>query len=383
MSDDICVGFTKKGERCKNKARYTGGYCGIHIINNNVPIPVPSFRKLIPENPVINGNVLWRTIAKYPERNWDWNNISMNLCTTLDIIEEFIDENIGLTWEFVSWNPNVDILFAKRYIKCLDWRGISQSIGITMEDIEQNSDLPWALDYVYKNRNLTKEFLKSHGNQEIGWSRLSMSAKYISIEDGDKWDYEELSKNESITPELVEQHLDKPWNFISLSGNSAISPSFIERHISERWDWKLISSNKSITQEFFLRRINKNWDFDALARNRSVPVNFVEEFYLPRPLGIPKSIVERKLIDKYTVTGDTEYIERPSHISYGYYDINYSIFMNIIRILCKEKDLSEDFIRRHKDVLSWDILSESLNMSENFIDEYSRYIHFHALSCNT
>ena len=56
----------------------------------------------------------------------------------------------------------------------------------------------------------------------------------------DKWDWEELSGNTSITPEFIEKHPEYPWDWGEVSLNDSITMDFIEKHI-DKWNWKSLS----------------------------------------------------------------------------------------------------------------------------------------------
>jgi hypothetical protein len=101
-----------------------------------------------------------------------------------------------------------------------------------------------------------------------------------------------LSKNPSITLELIEKNLDKSWNWATLSGNQVITPDFIEQYPDKDWDYyNHLSSNQSITPEFIESHFYDNtyfmnpnptnrrptrWSFLELSRNPAMNPEFIE-----------------------------------------------------------------------------------------------------------
>src|SRR5260221_14457508 len=54
-------------------------------------------------------NQLWSLIKLYPDKDWDWNDISANNNTTLDIIKN--NPDIPWNWSRISTNHNITIDF--------------------------------------------------------------------------------------------------------------------------------------------------------------------------------------------------------------------------------------------------------------------------------
>ena len=65
-----------------------------------------------------------------------------------------------------------------------------------------------------------------------------------------------LSKNQSITPEFIEKHIDKTseWNWNGLSNNPSITPAFIDKP----YEWDGLSSNPSITSSMIVSSLITN-----------------------------------------------------------------------------------------------------------------------------
>ena len=69
-------------------------------------------------------NTLEYLLEKYPDKLWDWVNISKNPNLTMEIIEKYPDK----PWEWkygISKNPNITIKFIKTHIDNIDFSQLS------------------------------------------------------------------------------------------------------------------------------------------------------------------------------------------------------------------------------------------------------------------
>lgn len=110
---------------------------------------------------------------------------------------------------------------------------------------------------------------------------LECIEKHIEYIDWD-WGFNGLSRNEFITVEFVEKHLDKPWQWgeYGLSSNPNMTMKFIERHMDKPWDYGKygLSSNLCITTEFVNRYRHKLWCWNILAENPSISIDTFNQF---------------------------------------------------------------------------------------------------------
>ena len=117
---------------------------------------------MLPKNPY------WYLVQKYPHRNWNWNCISEKI--PIDIIEKHIN------------------------------------------------DYPWDVDGIANNNTLTRKFVFE--NIELfkhSWRTLSRRLKFdydffkkiIAKLGYDCFDYDELSRNHTITLDFIEDNIDK------------------------------------------------------------------------------------------------------------------------------------------------------------------------------
>lgn len=90
---------------------------------------------------VVVDNTLIKLLKHFPDKPWDWSDLSSN--------------------------PNINISFVKENLdKPWNWFKLSSNTGITLEDIvsSSNSTLPWNWVGI---SNITIEFIKKHLNRLI------------------------------------------------------------------------------------------------------------------------------------------------------------------------------------------------------------------------
>ena len=113
-------------------------------------------------------NHLWKLIESYPNKDWNWYNISCNPNITWNIIQDNQDKpwswigisyNPNITWEIIQDNPNVN----------WNWYWIPLNPNITWEIILNNpnnwdwgnmTDKPFL--YITCNQKKAKRWIKNH-----------------------------------------------------------------------------------------------------------------------------------------------------------------------------------------------------------------------------
>jgi len=95
---------------------------------------------------------------------WDnFKNLHEDLRQSEDI-KYYFSQNINITIDIIK--DNLDICNKTHNDSCLcdgwDWEDISKNPNITMEDIENNLNLPWNWDAISLNPNMNKEFFMKY-----------------------------------------------------------------------------------------------------------------------------------------------------------------------------------------------------------------------------
>ena len=194
-------------------------------------------------------NPLWILINTYPNKEWDWEEISTNKCITMKLIEDNLDE-YHWNWRGICVNPNLTIEFVVKFhdkfpVYC--WRDISAHHNITMSDIEKHPTLPWRSYGIDINPNITIEFVLKYHKINASVETYKTNLWYNS---SDVWHHQWDSLSRSINIKDIESHPELPWNYHSISVNPTLDMNFVEAHIFQDWNWELISSHPNLTQTF-------------------------------------------------------------------------------------------------------------------------------------
>ncbi len=174
---------------------------------------------------------------------------------------EFIMDMFGVNefrWHDASHSPSLTTPFLEKYINT--WYQVgSYHPAVTLAVVESRPELVNYMD-LSRNPSLTLEFIEANIDKN--------------------WYWLELSANPTVTPQLLEKHLNDPrwkWNWVGLSRNPSMTPEFIENHPDYPWDWKWISQNPSLTTQFIDHHIGEPWNFAILAKHPSVTLELVEK----------------------------------------------------------------------------------------------------------
>src|SRR6478609_6886695 len=182
-------------------------------------------------------NELIKLLDRFPDKPWDWYDLSRNPNLTLEFLEAHRAKNWN--WWSLSWNPNVTMEYVElHHDKNWDWSGLSMNPNVTMEYVEAHPDKNWDWHGLSWNPNVTMEFVEA--NPEKPWNY-----------------WNGLSQNSNVTMEYVQAHPDKNWNRYGLSRNPNVTMEYVEAHPEKTWDWGLLSSNLFKKHPFFKKKLPK------------------------------------------------------------------------------------------------------------------------------
>src|SRR5258708_32582482 len=102
-------------------------------------------------------NQLWSLIKLYPDSSWDWDEISANINTTIDIINN--DINYPLEWSFISRNTNITMDIIKNNNYPWDFNSLSYNKNLTIDFIIDNINNPWSWFNISCNKNITMDII--------------------------------------------------------------------------------------------------------------------------------------------------------------------------------------------------------------------------------
>jgi len=223
-------------------------------------------------------NIPFELFKKYPNKQWNWENISYGTIFTKEIFEYF--SNKPLNWNIISYYSKIPLdIIEKNLNKPWNWYLLSENTPLSLDIIEKihlSENLSWK--YISKLSYITLDFFEKYyrfddGNNRLDINNLSQNIN-LSLEVVEKynyldWNWTFLSCNPIITLEFIEKHMDFMWDWNEITKNSNITFEFIEKHIDEDIDWYEISKNPNITLEFIERNIDKI-DFNGLSGNEFI-----------------------------------------------------------------------------------------------------------------
>ena len=143
-----------------------------NLLENNIEL-IKKFSK--------NKNLDEKILKKYPNFDWDWDEISKNINISWKFIEEMIKEkNISFNFIYLSCNPiiNCDI-------------------------INKNINLDWKWYWVSTNSNLNWEFVYKNLDKNWDWSNLSRNQM-------DLWRHEFIKRKKIKYKKLYINNLNLP-----------------------------------------------------------------------------------------------------------------------------------------------------------------------------
>jgi len=187
-------------------------------------------------------------------------------------IEELIKNNVSEI--FISGHPDLTLDIILKYPnRKWDWNQVSLNIKTPYFELEKH-DFPWKTNFLKINKNqkppnekynISFEYLVENSTKKWPWSLFSdkFSLEQILSEPNLPWNWEVLSsRNPNITQIL--DNIDKPWNFqeIALSENIDYN-DFIEYNFL----WKNVSrKRKTIIRICDVANYpNYNWNFYSLS----------------------------------------------------------------------------------------------------------------------
>lgn len=241
-------------------------------------------------------------ISIFPDKEWNWTEISWIIDVPLDIIKNNILKDWN--WYGLSWNSStitlefIDSLYTitnhdlvEHIHKLIDWRGLSYILDFTKEQVLfTNGELTrkWDFDCLSSNESITFNFIISH---DFEWNWLEISGRInmeiidasLHLDFNYPWERCGLSENPNITIEFIETYFSDSrlighWNWEKLSNNPIIDIEFVKRHIDKDWDWIALSSNSGITLEMIESNLEFSWDWDRIGYNPNLTLEFIYKY---------------------------------------------------------------------------------------------------------
>jgi hypothetical protein len=237
------------------------------IIKNN--LNYDWFWPAISQNPNINIKI----IKNNPRIKWDWNMISQNSSITFEIIIENLDKSWN--WNDVATNPNIKwkhIIDNWDIFKFTSWEYIS--INPNMDIVNSNDRNPWCgmcdilnnkyLDWTIKN-NFTQFLIKFIINNDVRCSYYSdhpiINWEIICLNINKNWSWYRILKRKDITWEIIINNLDKFTNWECISANPNINWKIVSENRDLPWNWDQLSQHSNIGWNDIMNNLEFPWEW--------------------------------------------------------------------------------------------------------------------------
>ena len=243
-------------------------------------------------------NQLLKLLKKYPDKDWDWYNISANPNITIN----YVKNNIDKEWYFglLSYNSNIinnskesfDFVF-NNLDKNWNWYLLSKHLNI--EYIKNNIEIPWNWTGIAENENLNDEFVEKYieyfspqhftlMTRKSKYIKNNISLDFILKNIRLNWCWNSIFKRDDVTKEFLLNNMEYfNMNNIklcrwSISSNKNITLDIIESYDEKYWDWQGISANPNLTIDFIEKHINQDWNWYNISNNNNIPFHIIERF---------------------------------------------------------------------------------------------------------
>jgi len=232
-------------------------------------------------------------LLKFPRQPWKW---------------EWVSANPNITWEFVLTHRD----------RPWDWNGLSRNPNMTWKIANDYRHEPWNWQYIYMYAKITQadiqhpDFIIDFPDRFF-WGLISRNPSItwdvVAANSAKPWDWNYLSVNPNMTWDIVKKHPEVPWHWRSLSRVIKVTwESILEDLASPNpkpWDWHELSYNPSITLDNIRFNINgpdpKDWDMSGVLRKPGITIQMIinnkDEWYnyadyLSRNPGLTFEIVQ-------------------------------------------------------------------------------------------
>ena len=256
-----------------------------------------------------NKNLTIDVILKHVKKNWNWYMISMHNSISIDHIRDHPE----LQWNYynMSSNPNLTMNFVSENLdKHWDWAKLLENKAFTMNDMEllekyaSKNKVAWRHSNIFRNSNVTMNYINKRVKYFIPSDVFYLSRnKAITMDDIQNnsfvpWDYQSVSLNPNLTIAFILKNLHLNWNWDWISQNKAITMNDVQNNPKLPWNYRYLSRNINLTIDFILQnldntnKLNISWNWSKISQNKGIylddicnnpqlPWDYVALFYNP------------------------------------------------------------------------------------------------------
>jgi len=218
-------------------------------------------------------NHLATLLLWYPDNDWDYEYLANNSKITLEVMKKIPDigwvfgRNNSFTFNMYLDNPD------------LKWDLPRLCNIITADDIINNPTFPWDFEYLSTNGNITPEVLQAYPGQKWNFTLLSRNKLLVNellTEYYKKINWIEFSKNPGVSFEFILFHPTFNWYRRSVGMNPNITEKIVNDHPDYPWDNYGLSSNHNISPQFMLERTRVNINWTWFSYNKMITIDIIK-----------------------------------------------------------------------------------------------------------
>ena len=244
---------------------YTKGvYCdyesSLYITRSFKYMPIEIFNEFIRTYHVdfshMSSYIDIRIIKDNPDLKWSWKTISARS---------------GITIEFLLKYPN----------KPWCWKSLTRNSSIRISDIIEHKNLSWDWSAITRRSDVSPEDLKQLPEVCWDWYAFTSCSKcklsYILENPNENWNWRLLS--ERVGENVLKNNFDKPWDWNELSRNPSISFGFKRKYKDKPWNWNNIKCNsKDVTAKDVLNNPWISWDWDTAHKSKNMTISTIRKY---------------------------------------------------------------------------------------------------------
>jgi hypothetical protein len=229
----------------------------------------------------MNPGLWFEFVVAHLDWDWDWTALSENRAITWSHVKRY--PNLPWNWTAMTVNPNlsVETIFAHPEFP---WTNASKNPNLRLTDVLAHPDYPWdGFDLTMNTKAWTANDLVAHPDLPWHWAQISSTLPMtqellknpVLI---NKWDYSSLSRNPSITLDIIEAFPDQPWDWTRISQNPNLTLDYVLEHPDVAWDIDLLHLSLPLSGQIDRFQSFCNIDWAKLSFNPSITIHDVAAF---------------------------------------------------------------------------------------------------------
>lgn len=195
----------------------------------------------------------------------------------MNILEKLLIIFPHKSWNFncLSLNPNISEKFIENNIKSpWNWYYLSKILYFTEDFIKKYSD-KFTWQTLFRNKSLTLNLIDDYLQKNELSDKLSDNTRYLSQNPN------LFTPNPKDTEKFIIKYIDKlDLNQIFQHSSFTLDhlEYFLKNGIINKIDYFYLSRNPNLTIDFIEKNITKNWDWQNLSYSSVLTVEFIKKF---------------------------------------------------------------------------------------------------------